>query len=380
MRFSWRSWKAQIEAFAFLEFLVFVTAEASIVFDQDAGRTTWRIAMPEVAAFCAMWFALPWAARSSRRTAVFIVVELVLLALISSQVVGGSTIIVSISVALRNAELLRPPRTYIATAAMLAVVLAAMTTWGRITGYSWPVISGWFVQIALAWGLVGALTSFAASERRANRELRRISSAIAELAAVEERSRIAFDLHDKIGHGLTALNVQLEGAIRLVDSDVPRAHALMRSAKEIGSDVLRDVRSTVAQLRADPLERDDLDVVLQRICERYRNKFSLPIECAFEAFEGEPITNTAVARILEESLINIVKHASARLAFVRLYAERERCHVEVKDDGLGFDRAASVTGQGLQIMSERASTANIELVLDSRAGGGTIVHLSWETP
>ena len=378
MQSSWKSLVGRIEAFAFLEFLVFVTAETSIIFDQDSGRTSWRIAMPEVAAFSAMYFALPWAKRSMPRTALFIVVELLLLALISSQVVGGSTIIVSISVALRNAELLRPPRAYYVTGAMLVVVLAAMTTWGLTAGYPGSVLGGWFLQLALAWGLVSALTSFAASERRANRELRRVASAIAELAAVEERARIAFDLHDQIGHGLTALNVQLEGAIRLLDSDVVRAHALMRSAKDIGSGVLRDVRSTVARLRADPLERDDLDTVLRRICDRYRRDLSMNIECTFEALEGEPVTNTAIARVLEESLINIVRHAHAGVVRVRLWAGRGHRTVEIRDDGVGFDRAENLAGHGLKIMTERAAAANIDLTVDSTPGAGTTIRLTWD--
>ena len=153
----------------------------------------------------------------------------------------------------------------------------------------------------------------------------------------------------------------------------------MRSAKELGSEVLRDVRSTVTQLRADPLEREALHAVLGRVCERYRNELAMPVQWALEPAEGEPITNTAVARILEECLVNIVKHAHATSVLVRLCVDQKRCFLEVRDDGVGFDREASVTGHGLQIMNERASAANDDLTLDSAAGGGTTVLLRWET-
>jgi signal transduction histidine kinase len=258
-------------------------------------------------------------------------------------------------------------------------VLVSMLFWGHAQGISWSTIGGWAVITSLAWGLTQALTSFAAGERRANAELRKYAAISAEVAAVKERGRIALELHDMIGHALTALNVQLESALRLRDVDPAAADALIVSSKSLGSEALGDVRRTVARLRSDPLERRPLDQVMQGLCERFERTFSIDVERSLAHVAGDPATNTAVIRIIEEALNNVARHAGSSKIDLRLACSAERNVLEMRDDGCGFDINDHVAGHGLAIMRERASAADIDLTVRSAPGAGTLVRMAWGT-
>jgi signal transduction histidine kinase len=237
----------------------------------------------------------------------------------------------------------------------------------------------------MAIGITGALASFAAAERRAatalraaHEELRRHAERAAERAAQSERARIAADLHDAIGHALTALNVQLQSAIRLRAQRPDEADAFVASALELGLGALADVRGTVGALRADPLERDPLDRVLARVVERHEAAGGPQIETAVEAWTDEPAMATVVARIAEEALVNALKHARARCVRLGLRANADgAAELEIRDDGCGFDPSEQASGHGLAIMRERALDAGITFALRSAPGSGTCVTLQW---
>jgi signal transduction histidine kinase len=237
----------------------------------------------------------------------------------------------------------------------------------------------------MAIGVTGALASFAASVRRAlgslrtaHDELRRYAERAAETAAERERIRIAADLHDSIGHSLTALNVQLQSATRLRAERPAEADALIDSALDLGQGALASVRSTVGALRADPLERDSLDRVLQRMVLRLDARDGPAIDASVEPWPDEPVISTIVARIAEEALVNAIKHAGARRVRVALHASRSgQAQLEIRDDGCGFDPCEQSSGHGLQIMRERAYGAGINFALQSAPGSGTRVVLQW---
>ena len=364
--------------FALIEALVFACAEASIMLNPHVALASRYPTEVEIAAFCALRFVLPYARRPMRRTWAFIAIEVALLFFISAQVNGAAITIISVSVALRSAELLRPPVAYYTIGVLLAVVLVSMSFWGRAQGIDWNTIGDWAVITSLAWGLTGALTSFAAGERLANAELRKYAAISAEVATGKERGRIALELHDMIGHALTALNVQLESALRLRDVDAAAADALIVSSKSLGSQALEDVRRTVARLRTDPLERRPLHEVMRSLCERFESTFGFEIERTLTPVAGGPATNTAVIRILEEAFNNVARHARGSKIDLRLTRVAERNVLEMRDDGCGFDTRDHVAGHGLAIMHERASAADINLTIRSARGSGTLVRMAWD--
>jgi signal transduction histidine kinase len=88
----------------------------------------------------------------------------------------------------------------------------------------------------------------------ANAQLRQYTLKIEELATVEERNRIARDIHDSVGHALTVLNLHLEVALKLWQSDPTEATEFLTEAKHLGSNALKEVRQSITALRVDPLE------------------------------------------------------------------------------------------------------------------------------
>lgn len=376
--------------FVLIELIVFVAAESSIVLERDATHdaSTLAIALVGVACFAGLRFALPWAQRSRRRTNAFFVAEMLLLATIAIDQMSAALIITSTSVCIRSAELVRPVRDATSYSAVtLAVVLAAMTYWARTGGVSWPTVGGWIVSMLLAWGLLGVLVTFAANERRINEELRAAQrEAIAyarkaeTLASERERARIALQLHNAVGHGLTALNVQLETALRLRNDDPVRADAFVRSAKALGSGVLRDVRETVACMRSDdaslalpPIE--PAPIALERVCERYEQDFALPVRRTIANVDAPAPVTTAFLRIAEEALTNVVRHAHAAGATLALAREDGAIALTIDDDGRGFDPSRG-DGQGIAIMRERARDAGLAFEVASTEHG-TRVRVAW---
>ena len=92
----------------------------------------------------------------------------------------------------------------------------------------------------------------------ANTQLRNYALKIETLAASQERNRIARDIHDSLGHSLTALNIQLETAVKLAQTNPQRAQQFLQEAKRLGSTALQDVRQSVAAMRSDPWQQQSL--------------------------------------------------------------------------------------------------------------------------
>jgi signal transduction histidine kinase len=297
----------------------------------------------------------------------------------------GAIIVLSIAFILRNAELFEPRRALVASIAGVLIALLAMIAFSIARGENRAATIDTALALLMAIGVTGALASFAASERRALRslrvahdELRRYAERAAETAAEDERIRIATDLHDAIGHALTALNVQLQSATRLRASRPADADALVDSALDLGQNALASVRRTVSALRADPLEREPLDCVLQRIVARHHASQGPRIDAFVETWRDAPATATVVARIAEEALVNAIKHAGARRVRVALRSSAAGdARLEICDDGCGFNPSEQSSGHGLQIMRERALAAGIALALESAPGDGTRVVLQW---
>ncbi|MEM9908733.1 MAG: histidine kinase, partial [Cyanobacteria bacterium P01_D01_bin.44] len=162
--------------------------------------------------------------------------------------------------------------------------------------------------------LVNALLTERQSQeelRRANEQLRKSSREIERLAMAQERSRIAREIHDSLGHSLTALNIQLEGALKLAQRDPVRSQTFLAEAKRLGSVALRDVRQSVAALRVDALQGQSLAVAINTLLENVQQATSLNLSRDIQLPDTElpnPI-RVALYRILQEGLTNIVKHA-----------------------------------------------------------------------
>jgi signal transduction histidine kinase len=374
-----------VDPFLGIEVLILICAQLSGFFSSDPLRVpAWALSLACLA-FSALRLGFRFVRGRPVRIAALIAIEVAMIVALVMSTSDGSIIVLSIAFILRNAELLAPRRALVASVAGVSIALCAMIAFSIARGENRAATIDTALALLMAIGVTGALASFAASERRtlvslraAHDELRRYAERAAESAAERERIRIATDLHDAIGHSLTALNVQLQSATRLRASRPAEADALIDAALDLGQSALASVRRTVGALRADPLEREPLDLVLQRIVARHEASDGPQIDASVESWRDAPATATVVARIAEEALVNAIKRAGATRVRLSLRTPAPgAARLEISDDGCGFDPREQSSGHGLQIMLERARAAGIDLAFESAPGDGTRVLLHW---
>ena len=174
-------------------------------------------------------------------------------------------------------------------------------------------------------------------------------------ALVVERERVARDVHDVLGHSLTALSVKAELAARLIDVDPDRARLELESIQETARQALAEVRATVGGLRAGNLDAE-IAALPQVLADA-------GIETTLEGSvaDTDPRHRTLLAWVLRESVTNVVRHAHATHVVIRL----DQSGLTVADDGTGL---AHAEGNGLRGMRERVSAAGGTLDLSGDPG------------
>ena len=235
------------------------------------------------------------------------------------------------------------------------------------------------LSLAFVLLLVNALLSERASQeklRRANQQLRESASQIEKLAMAQERGRIARDIHDSVGHSLTALNLQLESALKLWPTDSKRAYQFLADAKTLGSTALQDVRQSVAALRQDPVANQRLEAAIADLAHQVEQTTGIQPEVSIllPSHLSKPLKIT-LYRIVQEALTNITKHAQAGKIRVALYTRNNQIRLEIEDNGRGFQPTQTTTGFGLQSIRERVQTAGGRVALNTAPGQGTCLQI-----
>ncbi|MGL5074653.1 MAG: sensor histidine kinase, partial [Waterburya sp.] len=171
-----------------------------------------------------------------------------------------------------------------------------------------------------------------------NEQLRKYALLIEDRAMLQERNRIAREIHDSLGHSLTAQNIQLANALLYLRSNLERSESFLAEAKKLGSHALQDVRQSVATLRADPLQGKILKVAIAELVKdlQYRTEINFHYQSDIPDFLTNEITST-VYRIVQEALTNMMKHSQATEVKISLKLLVNYLEVQVKDNGMGFD-------------------------------------------
>jgi len=199
-----------------------------------------------------------------------------------------------------------------------------------------------------------------------------------ELSMLEERNRLALELHDVVSQKLFSLVLTAEAAGTLLERGDPAAAEQITRTQELGREALDELRSLVQELRPADLARDGLAGALTKHVSLQRRLQDVPIELDVTSADVAPERALDVLRIAQEALQNALRHAKARRVRVRMQKVANRLVLEVTDDGLGFDpddpelRSRRL---GLTSMEERAQRVGAALVLDSSPGVGTTVRL-----
>ena len=205
-------------------------------------------------------------------------------------------------------------------------------------------------------------------------ETERRDSARRALSAQEaDRRAVARDLHDEIGQNLTALALQLDRLATGLEDDAAAGEA--RAARDAALSAVDGARALAARLR--PVALDELGLVpaLTDLCERLAAQTGQQIDHALERDVElrDPDAELVFYRVAQESLTNVVRHAGASRAWVRLEHAGEDVVLVIEDDGAG--RNGAQPGGGIRSMRERALLIGAALDIRPRQGGGTRVEL-----
>jgi signal transduction histidine kinase len=198
-----------------------------------------------------------------------------------------------------------------------------------------------------------------------------------ELSVVEERNRLARDLHDAVSQTLFSLTLTAEAAAELVDRDPEAARAQLAEVQRLAAEARAEMRSLVFQLRPEDLEADGLVATLRKHIEVLGRVHPARVEMAVHGDAGPGArTERELYRIAQEALQNALKHSGAGRIALALDLEPPATTLTVTDDGVGFDPADPLLRSqhlGLTVMAERARAIGGRLELRSRPGDGTTV-------
>jgi signal transduction histidine kinase len=191
-------------------------------------------------------------------------------------------------------------------------------------------------------------------------------------AQEDERRRLARELHDETGQALTSILLGLRG---LEEAKEPEAlRAAVGEVRDLVRSTLQDVRRLAVELRPKALDDFGLVAAVERLTESFAEQTGIDVEFVPNVREGRlaPEVETALYRIVQESLTNVVKHARARRVSIVLTQKDGSVSVVVEDDGVGFEPArARGGGLGLVGMRERVGLLGGRVAVESRPGAGT---------
>ncbi|NTU75789.1 MAG: sensor histidine kinase [Anaerolineaceae bacterium] len=243
-------------------------------------------------------------------------------------------------------------------------ILACITIWlsvivpmGLFAG--WGIASAWGFALLAAIVFVAVFTQLATSETKArkelslaNQKLREYSTKVEQLATVQERNRLAREIHDGLGHYLTAINIQIKAAQSVIDDDPVMAKNSLSNAQKLAQDALVDVRRSISSLRSDPTTSRPLAETLQvLIDETMASGIEVELTVNGNVRAISPQVELALYRVAQESLTNVRKHAEATRVDLKLEYLEKKIRLQVIDNGKGVDTIDS--GYGLVGVGER---------------------------
>jgi two-component system nitrate/nitrite sensor histidine kinase NarX len=202
------------------------------------------------------------------------------------------------------------------------------------------------------------------------------------VAAVEERNRLARDLHDAVTQTLFSASIIAEALPLQWEQDQDGARENLDRLHQLTSGALAEMRMLLLELRPASLQQTTLSTLLRNLLDAFQAKNNVHVDIQVEEDGGADLPGEVKEyfyRITQEALNNITKHSKASLVEVRLKANSDGVSLRIQDDGKGFDMDQVPTGRlGLQIMGERAAAIAANLQIESGSGAGTILSSKWK--
>ncbi|MEL6354917.1 MAG: sensor histidine kinase [Cyanobacteria bacterium J06627_28] len=242
--------------------------------------------------------------------------------------------------------------------------------------------------IALYYGLILAfmllLVSALMSENQSRKQLssaltqlRQYSLQIEDQATLQERNRIAREIHDTLGHTLTAQSIQLDSGLLLLNTaKTEQAGAFFNISKSLCAQALQEVRQSVSLLRSDCLLAESLESAIAALIQELKTTTTIIPTLTINLQQSLPSElSLVVYRIIQAAVTNIVRHSEATTASLHLTTHSQTLYLIIQDNGKGFDPTQNSTGFGLQGMQERTAAINGQFNLVSEPGAGCLITI-----
>jgi signal transduction histidine kinase len=192
-------------------------------------------------------------------------------------------------------------------------------------------------------------------------ELKQTQQKLQELAVVEERNRLARDLHDSVKQQVFAISMQLSAA-RTALSQNDRAYTSVVEAEQLAQQAGTELTALINTLRPAALENKVFAQAVREQVEEFSRRNQIEAETRIDpAITLDPQAEQALFRVVQEALANVARHSGARRVEVSLQADEGHVVLKVEDDGKGFDPGQNKKGIGLDSMKERLEAVNGEL-------------------
>jgi len=261
---------------------------------------------------------------------------------------------------------------------LLAVTNSIALTPSNILFFQIAVALYYWLLLAFVLLLVNALISERKSRDQLSNtltQLRDYSLRVEDQATLQERNRIAREIHDTLGHTLTAQSIQLESGLLLLNTaKTEQASSFFDRSKSLGTQALQEVRQSVSMLRSDCLLDSSLENAITALVEELKSTTAIAPTLTIQLPQPLPVElSLTVYRIIQAAITNIVRHSTATTASLQLTTHSQVLYLVIQDNGKGFDPAQNSTGFGLQGMQERTLALNGQFNLVSEPAAGCLI-------
>lgn len=260
----------------------------------------------------------------------------------------------------------------------IAVYFLTVSTFIFMTsGADGFVAVSFYLVVYVICGVFGRILQQADLARQHNQqlieELKDTQQKLQELAVVEERNRLARDLHDSVKQQVFAISMQLSAA-RTALSETDKAYPSVTEAERLAQQAGAELTTLIQQLRPPGLESKALTAAVREHVDEWSRQNKIETQMKIDQNVSVDLqTEQALFRVLQEALANVAWHSKASQILVALEVESEEVKLIVEDNGIGFDTGRITKGVGLDSMKERLAAVNGELQISSLQSQGTRV-------
>jgi signal transduction histidine kinase len=215
-------------------------------------------------------------------------------------------------------------------------------------------------------------SSMVMAEQKSRQQAEALTQQVERMAATLERTRIARDIHDSLGHTLTSLQVQLAVAQEFRQQHLEQSFQAIDIAKRLADQCIEEVSLSLSSMRQSQF---DLNLLLHSLRQQIQQNRSLRVHWEMNLPHLPASVGHHLYCIVKEGLMNIEKHAQASTIWVQGQAASEAIVLDIADDGQGFDLQMPRSGFGLTGMEERVQALHGKCIIQSQLNQGTQIQI-----